>query len=366
MRKTRLCIICGGQSAEHEVSLQSARNVIAAVNRDRFDVVLIGIDKTGTWNRYDSTNFLRNANDPSSICLANPEATMTLARVDGLGCIVQLGSGGEPVPVDVVFPVLHGTFGEDGAIQGMLKMVGIACVGCDITSSSVCMDKDIAKRLLQHAGLPVARGVAVDACEQRNFDVEHIIDSLGLPLFVKPARLGSSVGIRKVKNREELNAAVANAFKYDSKVLVEECIKGREIESSVLGNRDLRVSVPGEIITRNGFYSYEAKYVDEEGTQLCAPADLDEATAERIKEIAAKSFQALSCKGMARVDCFLTDGGEVVVNEVNSIPGFTQISMYPRLLQLSGISYPELVEELVRLALERFAQEQALMTDYCS
>lgn len=364
MGKMELCVICGGQSAEHEVSLESARNVIAAVDRARFNVTLVGIDKGGAMNLYAPEDFLLNADDPAIVSLTHPGEQVAFVCVAGQGCLARTSGECAALPVDVAFPVLHGPLGEDGGPQGMLKMVNIPFVGCDIASSAVCMDKSLAKMALRQAGLPVARASAVDVSQKGHIDRDEIVRSLGLPLFVKPVRLGSSVGITKVHSAAELLPAIDAAFRFDTEVLIEEYIAGREIECAVLGNRDPRASVLGEVIPIHEFYSYEAKYLDDDGAELRAPADLDDATATHIRELAVASFKALSCSGMARVDFFLRPDGDIVVNEVNSIPGFTRISMFPRLWGLTGMAYPALVEELIRLALERFEEARGLSVDY--
>jgi len=363
MSKTNLCIICGGRSVEHEVSLQSARNVIAAVDRSTFDVVLVGIDRAGTWNRYEPESFLVNAECPRTIALANPGPAVTLATVDGKGCLVTVAAAERPTPIDVVFPVLHGSFGEDGTIQGLLAMADIPYVGCDVTSSAVCMSKDVTKALLRYAGIPVAQDIVMTRRALDALDPDAVAAQLGLPLFVKPAKTGSSVGISKVRRPGELIDALKTAFQYDAKVIVEEGIEGRELECSVLGNADPSASVVGEVVTGD-FYSYAAKYLDDELAQLKAPAELDEPQARRFRDLAVASFKALSCSGMARVDGFLAANGEVIINEVNTIPGFTNISMYPRLWMLSGMTYGELVAELIALALEKHREQSALMTDF--
>jgi D-alanine-D-alanine ligase len=262
--------------------------------------------------------------------------------------------------LDVVFPVLHGPFGEDGTVQGLLKLANIAFVGAGVLGSAVGMDKDVMKRLLRDAGIPIARFIVVNGHSSEKISFDYAREQLGLPVFVKPANLGSSVGIHKVKNREEFEQAVDDAFNYDNKILIEECIHGREIECSVLGNANAIASVPGEILPRHEFYSYEAKYLDENGAVLEVPAKLTPAISERIRELAIKVFSVLCCEGMARVDFFLRDGEDLIVNEINTIPGFTRISMYPKLWEASGISYSELIGRLIQLAIERFDREKRL------
>jgi D-alanine-D-alanine ligase len=265
--------------------------------------------------------------------------------------------------LDVIFPVLHGPFGEDGTVQGLLKLANIAFVGAGVLGSAVGMDKDVMKRLLRDAGIPIARFIAVSRYSSKQTGFDDVRGRLGLPLFVKPANLGSSVGIHKVSHRNQFERAVRDAFNYDNKILVEECINGREIECSVLGNDKPIASVPGEILPRHEFYSYEAKYLDENGAVLEIPAKLLPDTAERIRQLAIQTFSVLCCEGMARVDFFLRNGKEIIVNEINTIPGFTRISQYPKLWEATGISYTELIDRLIQLAIERFEREKRLKTD---
>jgi D-alanine-D-alanine ligase len=261
-----------------------------------------------------------------------------------------------------VFPVLHGPFGEDGTIQGLLKLANLPFVGASVLGSAIGMDKDVMKRLLRDASIPVGRFHAYDRTTADRIQFSHIKKALGQPLFVKPANLGSSVGISKVASRPELEAAVKKAFRFDNKILIEEFIEGREIECSVLGNDDPMASLPGEIVTGHNFYSYEAKYIDDQGSRLEIPAKLPRATVKSVQEIAITTYKTLCCEGMARVDFFVKNDGQVLVNEINTIPGFTQISMYPKMWEASGIPYPKLIDRLIQLALQRFRREQRLRT----
>lgn len=362
MRKIRVGVIFGGRSAEHEVSLQSAKNVIAAIDRDKYEVVLIGLDKDGAWHLSDETRYLLNETDPKMIALNKTDNELALVPGERCRQVVSIRGEAEIGQLDVVFPVLHGTYGEDGTIQGMLKLADIPFVGADVLGSAIGMDKDVAKRLLRDAGIRIADFITLRKQEEADFKAAK--ERLGLPLFVKPACQGSSVGVSKVDGEEEFLAAIRKAFEYDVKVLVEECVAGREIECSVLGNDDPVASIPGEIIPRHEFYSYEAKYIDENGAALEIPAKLTEGEIERIRETAKKTYTALSCEGMARVDFFLKKDGDIVVNEINTIPGFTRISMYPKLWEKSGIGYPELIERLIGLALERYEKQSRLKTRY--
>jgi D-alanine-D-alanine ligase len=361
-KKIRVGIIFGGKSAEHEVSLQSAKNVIEAIDKEKYEPVLIGVDKGGKWFLSDGSKFLLNSGDPKLIKL-NSEASESVALVpQSAGKISNLDTHKSDKSIDVAFPILHGPFGEDGTMQGLLKLAGIAFIGSGVLGSAVGMDKDVMKRLLRDAGIPVGKFIAAKEKEVPTY--KDVVENIGLPFFVKPANMGSSVGVNKVTNEEEFTTAIEDAFKYDRKILIEENIQGREIECSVLGNDDPIVSVPGEVIASHDFYSYEAKYIDEHGAKLEIPAKLPKDIVKKIQEIAIKTFKTLNCEGFGRVDCFLKSNGEILVNEINTIPGFTSISMYPKLWEASGISYTELIDRLIQLALERFEKEQKLKTSY--
>ena len=365
-RRLRVGVLFGGESPEHEVSLQSAKNVIEAIDRDRYDVVLIGIDRRGRWWLADESRLLRNASDPRRIRL--PAGGKPLAVACGRDAeIVPLDDATGPLSaLDAVFPVLHGPMGEDGAVQGLLRLAHLPFVGPGVLGSAVCMDKDVAKRLLRDAGIPVAPFLTVaDRAQAPAW--EAAAKALGTPVFVKPANMGSSVGVSRAASAREYEGALDEAFSFDTKVLLERTIRGREIELSVLGNRHPEASIPGEIAPRHDFYSYEAKYLDEDGADLRIPADLDPDTTSRARDLAVRAFRALCCEGMARVDLFLTTedcgdipAGELIVNEINTIPGFTRISMYPKLWAASGVSYPELVDRLIGLAIERAERERRL------
>jgi D-alanine-D-alanine ligase len=267
-------------------------------------------------------------------------------------------------PVDVVFPILHGTYGEDGTIQGLLKLAGIPFVGASVLGSAVGMDKDVMKRLLKEDGILIADFLVFNRMFQEEINFENIKNQLGLPFFVKPANLGSSVGVSKVNDEVQFKKAINEAFKYDNKIIIEENINGREIECSVLGNNDPIASLPGEVLPSHEFYSYEAKYIDENGAALKIPAQLPKKIVNNVQALAIKSYKALCCEGMARVDLFLNDDNEIIINEINTIPGFTNISMYPKLWEASGISNAELIDRLIQLAIERYESEKRLETSF--
>lgn len=361
-KKIKVGILFGGRSAEHEVSLQSAKNVAEAIDKDKYDVVLIGIDKTGRWLLPNQSQYLLNSSDPKLIQLNNQgEESVALVPQSG-GALSDLRAGGTHSSIGVVFPILHGPFGEDGTVQGLLKLAGVPFVGAGVLGSSVGMDKDVMKRLLRDAGLPIGNFMVFK--QNDHLDYAAISKEIGLPCFVKPANLGSSVGVHKVTDQASFEHACADAFSYDTKILVEEFIDGRELECAVLGNQNPKASVVGEIVPTHDFYSYDAKYIDEQGAALKIPADLCDEVSDEIRKLSVLTFQTLECEGLGRVDCFLKKDGSVVVNEINTIPGFTQISMYPRLWEASGVSYSELIDKLIKLAIERFEREEKLKTSF--
>lgn len=358
-KKIRVGIIFGGKSAEHEVSLQSAKSIYEAIDKTKYDVSLIGIDKQGYWQLSNEYRYLSHPNDPKLIEMH--ESTNKLVVSPGSNHqLAHASNGSVSATLDVVFPVLHGTYGEDGSIQGMLKMLDLPYVGPDILGSAIGMDKDVTKRLLHQADVNVTKFEVFRVGDKITF--LKLKKKYGLPMFIKPANLGSSVGVSKVTNEKELKNAVKLAFKYDVKILVEQAVVGREIEVSVLGNENPIASVPGEVITQNGFYSYEAKYIDENGALLEVPAKLSRSVVKKIQNTALKTYKTLCLEGMARVDMFLTPTGKIVINEVNTIPGFTNISMYPKLWEASGLSYGDLLDRLIELALKRHNRQHQLKT----
>jgi D-alanine-D-alanine ligase len=360
--KIRVGILFGGKSAEHEVSLQSAKNVLEALDRKKYEPVLIGIDKSGRWLLNDQSKFLLNAEDPKGIRL-NPQSEAVVLAPQSEGTLVKLTGGQRGGAVDVIFPILHGPFGEDGTAQGLLKLADIPFVGAGVLGSAVGMDKDVMKRLLRDGGVPIGKFLVFRVHEPVPA-FKTVTEKLGLPFFIKPANMGSSVGINKVHNEKEYQPAVKEAFQYDRKVILEEFIEGRELECAVLGNETPEASLPGEVISTHEFYSYNAKYLDENGAALEIPAKLPKELAEEIQALAIKTFQALNCEGLARVDFFLRGTRELVVNEINTMPGFTRISMYPKLWEASGIGYTELIGRLIDLAIARHRQEKGLKTSY--
>ncbi len=389
MKKLRVGILFGGRSGEHEISLLSAASVFKAINKDKCEVVPIGITKEGRWvTSGDAEKLLSGEplHEERHLRAGDPEATAQAAVLQNGEAIVvppepqASGSSMRPfqtdamtrrasdraINVDVIFPVLHGTFGEDGTVQGLLELADLAYVGAGVLGSAAGMDKDIMKSLFRAAGLPIVKHVTVlrSDWEDNPKKVQKLVESkLKYPVFVKPANLGSSVGISKAHDRKELGPALDEAARYDRKIVIEAGVggkknKAREIECAVLGNDNPKASVPGEIVPSAEFYDYAAKYVDE-GSQLIIPAMLSKSESKKVQEVAVAAFRAVDCSGLARVD-FLMDpkSRKIYLNEINTMPGFTSISMYPKLWAASGVPYPELIERLIQLGLERHADKK--------
>jgi D-alanine-D-alanine ligase len=348
--KLRLGVIFGGESGEHEVSVVSAQSVIEAA-RERFEVVPIGVTKAGAWLTVDETERqLGRPDEPFHKTLVSDEAGI-LARPETLAVLGE---------IDVAFPLIHGTHGEDGTLQGLLELAGVPYAGAGVAASAIGMDKALMKRLFRQAGLDTAEHLVVRLAEYKsNPDAlrDAVETSIGYPAFVKPANGGSSVGITKAHSREDLGGAFCVAFQHDRKLLVERAVAGREVECAVLGNDDPQPSPLGEIRYTRDFYDYEAKYLDP-STQLIVPADLSKASAEHIQELAVRGYRAIDCAGMGRMDFFLTEDGDVLIDEINTVPGFKPDSMYPLLWQEAGLSYAELIGRLVELALERHKEQR--------
>jgi D-alanine-D-alanine ligase len=354
--KIKVAVLFGGRSGEHEVSLVSATSVIENLDKDKYEVIPIGITKQGRWIAGpESMKLLKSGNAPNqSNALLKPEPNKELDSSS-----VDVGE------IDVVFPVLHGPYGEDGTVQGFLELTGIPYVGAGVLGSSICMDKVMQKRVLDSEGFKQAPYIWFWASEWKKRQNE-ILDKLSLsyPVFVKPANMGSSVGISKAEDSEELITSVEQALQYDRKIVVEQGVKNaREIEISVLGNQNPKASIPGEIISSNEFYDYDAKYVDGKTTEKI-PAELSEKQIKEAQELAIKAFKTLDCEGMARVDFLLGTDETIYISELNTIPGFTSISMYPKLWEATGLSYKKLLDELIKLAIERNKEKQALSISY--
>ncbi len=358
MAKLRVGLVYGGRSVEHEVSVTSATSILSALDPARYEVTLVAVSQSGRWH-------LGTAGMLPEAVVRGEE--VTLPAIPGERTLVSVGDGKPAARLDVILPIIHGTGGEDGSLQGFLELAGVPYAGAGVLGSAVQMDKEVSKRLLAAAGLPVVPAVQVRAAELRADEagsVERALREIGLPAFVKPACLGSSVGISKAKTRLELTRALHEAARYDTKLLVERAVNAREIEVAVLGNDAPEASVPGEIVPKAEFYDYESKYVDE-STELLVPAPISEEQTALVQELALAAFRVLEGSGIARVDFFLDkDTDEILLNEVNSLPGFTEVSMYPRLWQASGLSYPALLDRIIELALERHQTSAALERTY--
>ncbi len=359
MKKPVVMLLYGGKSAEHEASIQSAANIVSALPQ-KYDVCAVYISRDGDWLFVSDIDQVRRAK--TTALLEKRGKGVFLRPKNGKACVIEAENYNTLAEADIVFPALHGPNGEDGTVQGMLKLFGVPFVGAGVTGSAVGMDKDVMKRLLHEAGVPVPRYIVFTVESSSGIRYEDVRQIVGSPMFVKPANLGSSVGINRADDRNSFESAVATAFRYDLKIIIEEHIEGREIECSVLGSGiNVRASVPGEIVMQRGFYSYDAKYGHNDEAELIIPAELDPKTEERVQDLAVETFRVLCCDGMARVDLFIReDDGEVLVNEINTLPGFTNISMYPKLWDASGLPVPELVDRLIALGFERFRKEKGL------
>ena len=338
MPKLRVAVVMGGRSSEHEISLASAHSVLDALDSSRYETVTVEIGRDGRWE-LGSGSRPELERDGRSVAETLPVPTSRVPATLG--------------EVDVVFPVLHGPFGEDGTVQGLLELANVPYVGAGVTASALCMDKDLFKSVLRDHGIPVTRSVTL----RRGVDAFESL--FGFPVFVKPARLGSSVGITKARSEDELRAGIELAFRHDEKVLVEEFVTGVEVECSVLGNEEPIASIPGEIVANSDWYDFSAKY-DEGGMDLVIPPRVTEEAIERVQDLSVQAFRVTECEGMARADCFVREDGEVLINELNTIPGFTATSVYAKLFEASGIPYEELLERLVQLALDRHERRAQL------
>ena len=353
MGKKKVAVLFGGVSSEHDVSLASAENVINSIPTDKYDVYKIGITKDGRWFKYDGPNELKGSKwESHESCVS----ACILPDRGRKGITVFEKDGVKTIEIDCVFPVLHGKNGEDGTMQGLMELAGIPCVGCDMISSAMSMDKAVTNTIMDYAGIPQAKWLAITKYDYAKGSQEFLdkaVDYLGLPIFVKPACAGSSVGVSKANDMDNLKKAMEIAFEHGSKVVLEQTIVGREIECAVLGNNELQVATPCEITPGSEFYDYESKYIDDT-TKIELVARLTAEQVEKLKELAKKTYKALGCGGMARVDFFVSNDGEkMYLNEVNTIPGFTPISMYPKMFENAGKSYSTLVSELIELAIER-------------
>ena len=351
----KIAILFGGKSAEHEISILSANNVFKNLDKKKFDPVLIKIDKDGKW--FTDKSMVENNNfhdikqlqdfDPKDELLFLPGTDTPFVFNDKIR-----------FTVNAVFPVLHGPNGEDGSVQGLLKILNLPFVGPGVLGSAVGMDKEIMKRLLREAGIKIGDYLVARYGDYPDFEI--VESTLGLPVYIKPANMGSSVGISKVSIESQYKKAIHLAYEFDTKLVIEANIEGREIECAILGNENPKASVPGEVTANRAFYDYEAKYLDDKGYEIQIPAQLDKDIEKQVKEIAVKTFRVLECEGLSRVDVFVTKDNDILVNEINTLPGFTSISKYPMLWRESGIDYKDLISKLIELAIERFKREKKL------
>ncbi|MBF0351117.1 MAG: D-alanine--D-alanine ligase [SAR324 cluster bacterium] len=351
--KLRIGVLCGGKSGEHQVSLISAFNIQQRLDPEKYEIHMIPIDPQGQWYLGTGADFLQNAESVKNARMNQslPRVALTSGRK-----LVDLASGKKLAEIDVFFPITHGRYGEDGAIQGLLKWFDVPFVGPDVSGSAIGMDKDLSKRLLHEAGIPVTPSITLRG--DNSVTYQDVVAKLGNPVFIKPCREGSSLGTQKAVDEPTFRQAVKTALEFDDKVLVEEFVQAREIECAVLGNLNPEASlVLGEIAPTSGFYSYEAKYVDKDGASLMIPAELPADVTEKLRETAVTAFKVLECQGLARVDFFVKQDLSFYLNEVNTLPGFTQISMYPKLWEASGVPYSELLDRLIQFAIERFNRE---------
>lgn len=337
--KINVGLICGGQSPEHDISLFSVKNVEAAIDKNKFNSFIIKIERDGRWMYQEQELSL------------NPGA--------GKKFLHYKNKPDQYLELDIVFPILHGPNGEDGTIQGLFELCGIPYVGSGVLGSAINMDKDVTKRLLRDAGIAVAKFLVFydheknQSSEKHKLNYKNIIAELGSPFFMKPANTGSSLGVHKIKSESQFETALEEVFQYDQKIILEKYIPGREIETAVLGNTELSMGIPGEIIPHHEFYTYEAKYFDENGATVEVPAKLAPNIVTELQELSMRAFKILCCDGLARVDFFLTPHGEIILNEINTLPGFTNISMYPKCWEAAGLSYSELIGKLIHLGLEK-------------
>jgi D-alanine-D-alanine ligase len=347
MSKRKIAILYGGRSVEHGVSINSARNIFEYIDKELFEPILIGISPKGVWYHTQTVTKEIEKGEPLSIQLNPSNPVFSTSKGKSLGA-------------DIIFPVLHGTDGEDGSIQGLIKAMDLPMVGTSVLGSAVSMSKLVTKRLLKEEGLPVADFLTAHFSEKDNLRFDEIEKKLGLPFMVKSASLGSSVGVSKVKSKEDFDKAIADSFRYDDNILMEEYVQGREIECAILGNEPALASLPGEIIINKEyeFYTFDAKYVDGSAVSIDVPAKLEPTVQEKIRTLSLQAYHALSCEDFARVDLFLTKEGKVYVNEINTIPGFTNSSMFPMMWKERGISFTELISKLISLATKRYQKSK--------
>ncbi|MEL6591447.1 MAG: D-alanine--D-alanine ligase [Bacteroidota bacterium] len=355
--KTTMALLFGGKSPEHEISLRSARNIFGAIPRDKYEIVLIGIDPQGRWYALEETALSEETLDfaaqGKALCLLPGFAERQIRYLEGEESFPQ---------IEVVFPITHGPYGEDGSLQGLLRHLNLPFVGPGVLGSAAAMDKDVSKRLLSEADLLVADGFCFHYYEKDAIDFFAVANQIGTPIFIKPANMGSSVGVSKASTKAEFDAAIAEAFRYDHKVIVEQAIVGREVECAVMGNGEIATTSVGEVVINTAeLYDFDTKYEDPDAASIVIPAEnIDNQMLAKLVLVAKNAYRSIGCEGMTRVDMFLCEDGSVYVNELNTLPGFTSISMYPKLWDTAGVSYAELIDNLIQLALERARRDAAL------
>jgi len=363
--KKRVVIICGGKSGEHEVSLRSAYYVFSNLDKKKYQLAVLAIDKSGRW--FFSRRFEDLVDTRGLLWKLRPNLEeVAVLKAKNYGKIFSLKKKKELARGDIFFPLIHGSYGEDGCLQGFLELLDVPYVGVNVIGSAIGMDKEVTKKLLKIQKIPVTEFVVIkksDLPKSQEQKIQLAIKKFHFPLFIKPASLGSSVGVSKVFSKKELKKAAQEAFQYDDRIMIEKFVKGREIECSVLGNDNPQASLPGEIKPKT-FYSYKAKYLDDKEAKLLAPAPLSKKQISKVQKLSIEVFKALGLQGMARIDFFLKPNGQLVVSEANTIPGFTQISMYPKLWQISGLSYSKLLDKLMELAIESYNRKKRLKRSY--
>ncbi|MBN2738994.1 MAG: D-alanine--D-alanine ligase [Spirochaetales bacterium] len=363
MDKKRLALLFGGKSAEHEVSIRSAYNILNSIDQDKYCIYLIGIDKKGIWHLCDHRYFLSLGRKSAQFDISTSGPQLAVIPGQAHNSLLIASSGEKLEEIQVFLPVLHGPYGEDGTLQGLLKCLDRPFVGADVLGSAVGMDKEVMKKLLKDKGLPVGRFKVYHRSERNSIVFSRLKSDLGLPIYIKPVNLGSSVGISRVEAEEQLEEALDEAFLFDHRIIIEENIIGREIECSVLGNDNPKASLAGEVLAEGHFYSYDAKYISENAARTVYPAKLTSMELSQIQKLAIQAYKALYSKGLARMDFFLTEQGPII-NEINTLPGFTSISMYPKLWEISGIDCTSLIDKLIELAEERYEADKKLKTSY--
>ena len=358
----KVAIVFGGQSAEHEVSVNSAKNIYNALDKTKYEAVLLGVSKSGSWYHFESASVFSQFPSLFDDRIQAHGSPVALISDQGRPYVHFLKSSSR-IQLDSAFPIIHGTHGEDGCIQGYFKMMNLPFVGCGVLASSAAMDKDVMKKLFISAGIKTPRFVTMTRKKMKTY--EQLSEELGSPFFIKPVNMGSSVGVHKVKSAADYATKIEDAFLYDHKVIVEEFIEGRELECSVLGHTEsAKASVAGEVKAHHEFYSYEAKYLDANGASIIIPCELENSKMEELRALAVKTFEALNCEGLTRVDFFMKKNGDLYVNEINTLPGFTQISMYPKMWEATGIIYSDLISQLIELAFQKHESDAKLKTSF--